>query len=371
LRLVRRWTREWLLKRQDIYQVPRLDVDYPPFAIVFLSPLSLGSDRAVVIVWLLFQLMLIPVAAYLATRLVRPHGIRREAFVLTLMFAGWGGVRAGLWSGQVALLVLVLGLAAVIVGPTRPIAGGFLMAGALVKPHIALPFLVWAGRSRRLRVVCAATAVVAGALGLYCLVAREGPIDVITAYVKGLAFLYWNPAFQKILIGDTDLREVVRWWVSSPTGAEFAYLGVLVVLALFVWALISARYAVVGVSREALSVAGGCLFALLAFFNLRYNLVMLLPVIALLRQVAHLAQSRRLAVIVWAAQALLVLDIPWVWRTFLRSLVPDWLGRGLSLLTHVDRFLVLGLLFTTLWAVRRTSHRAARADCSEFPARLT
>jgi hypothetical protein len=71
LETVALWCRSWLLSGENLYRPDAL-TDYPPNAIVTLSPLALLSPRWVVAGWTLVGLALAPVLPYVAVRVASP-----------------------------------------------------------------------------------------------------------------------------------------------------------------------------------------------------------------------------------------------------------------------------------------------------------
>ena len=144
LRRVAEWCALWT-QGVNVYGLRAEFVDYPPHAIVLLSPLAwVQSFEHLVGVWAAANLMLAVTAAYLAVRLVRPGASLHAAAVPVLMFLTWGGFRTLL---QFSLLALTLGLAATVLANRRPIVSGVLLGLSLIKPQVAIPFVLWPSSS--------------------------------------------------------------------------------------------------------------------------------------------------------------------------------------------------------------------------------
>ena len=150
---IQRWSGNWLLRGDDIYATDWDYPDYPPHAIVLLSPLGVMSLEWAVRAWSLINLALVFVAPYLALRHVRPDLSASEAALPVLMFVCWSGSRTLL---QFSLLALTFGLASTVLADRRPVWSGVCLGLALMKPQIAAPFLVWAVIARRWNVVSVA-----------------------------------------------------------------------------------------------------------------------------------------------------------------------------------------------------------------------
>ena len=144
---IQRWGGNWLLQGDDIYATDWDYPDYPPHAIVLLSPLGAdvagvgGACRGHSSTW-----PLVFVAPYLALRHVRPDLSASHAALPIVMFLCWSGSRTLL---QFSLLALTFGLASTVLADRRPVWSGVCLGLALMKPQIAAPFLVWAVIARR------------------------------------------------------------------------------------------------------------------------------------------------------------------------------------------------------------------------------
>lgn len=86
-----RWGSEWLAYGSDVYALPDYLVDYPPHAVVLLSPLSLLPLGAAVPLWVMVNLGLAFLAPYLAARFFQPHAPFRTILLPILMFVSWWG----------------------------------------------------------------------------------------------------------------------------------------------------------------------------------------------------------------------------------------------------------------------------------------
>ena len=94
LETMMRWGRYWLVEGADIYDDgPWGSVDYPPNAIVLLSPLGLLPLGATHPIWVVLNIAMAAAAPYCAARFLRPHDSFRVIALPILMFLCWGGVR--------------------------------------------------------------------------------------------------------------------------------------------------------------------------------------------------------------------------------------------------------------------------------------
>src|SRR5262249_13521321 len=143
------WTERWLRAGENLYEEPDSRVDYPPHAIVALSPLALVPEGFLVPLWAAFNICLAVVAPYLAVRFIGPRSSPRDIVLVTALFLCWSGTKTFL---QFSLLTLVFGLAALELSDRRPNWSAFLLGLATIKPQMAFPFVLWVIFSRRWRI---------------------------------------------------------------------------------------------------------------------------------------------------------------------------------------------------------------------------
>jgi hypothetical protein len=108
---IRRWGTQWLVEGLNVYAVDWGWPDYPPHALIILSPLALLPTDAIVPLWAGLNLILALAVPYLAIRAVRPSITVREALLPMAMMLCWGGFRTLL---QFSLLALAFGLFAMV-----------------------------------------------------------------------------------------------------------------------------------------------------------------------------------------------------------------------------------------------------------------
>ena len=341
---------------EDIYTTDWDYPDYPPHAIVLLSPLGVMSLEWAVRWWSLINLALLPVAPYLALRHVRPDVSASAAALPVLMCLCWSGSRTLL---QFSLLALMFGLASTVLADRRPLWGGICLGLALMKPQIAAPFLVWAVIARRWNMVAVALGVIVAGFGLYCARAAANPVDVIVNYASILHYLY---AGEAIMIGLAQLRPVFAMTASTPRAVDAVSLAAAVILFGALCVVARAERRLDDRSKlAALSMVA--LWSLLTFHHLTYGFLILLPLAAhlLLVEIPGTQVFRRR--LFWSLQLGLMFDVPG-WARHLDPLlsIPDWAD---VLLGHFDRVLMLGLFAATaalgLRAARNAGGQTARA----------
>ena len=107
-------------------------MDYPPNAIVWLSPLALISGAAAVYLWAAVTLLATPAFAWIVVNVVAPRARMMDAAVSGLLFMAWGGVRMLL---QFTRLSILLAFSAVWWADSRPLLSGLLLGIALINPR--------------------------------------------------------------------------------------------------------------------------------------------------------------------------------------------------------------------------------------------
>lgn len=335
LESVMRWGREWLVYGSNVYALPDHLVDYPPHAVVLLSPLSLLPPGAAAPLWVMVNLGLAFLAPYLAARFFQPRAPFRTILLPILMFVSWWGTHTLV---QFSLLALTLSMAALAMADRRPSASGVVLGMALMKPQVALPAFFWALFTRRWRVAATAMATVTVGFALFCARAHVGPGAVVERYLAILGTGYTGNA---IMTGVSDLRPVVRALVSNVSEVDLITGGI----ALALLAGICAAGFQEGRARNRALYAAPPLVAcwsLLTFYHLSYGFVVMLPVLMLLLS-NDTQQTRLRKALFWVLQIGLMIDVPGAAR---RAGLADVPVLGVALL-QVDRLLVL-LIFVGL-----------------------
>jgi hypothetical protein len=326
------WGHSWLVGRIDVYHPVDSGTDYPPHALVLLSPLGLLPLNVGVMVWASANLCLTLLAPYLAARFYRPDAPFRVILLPILMFLCWGGARTLL---QFSMLALTLSMAALVLSDRRPIASGVLLGLALMKPQVALPVFCWAMFTRRARTAATALAVIVAGFAIYCLWAEADPFFVIRRYIGILARYHTGEA---ILVGASELRPVISRLVADVSDVD-AIAGS---IGLGLFAGISVAGFLEGGARTRILYAAPPLVAcwsLVTFYHLTYGFVVLLPVLMLLA-LNDTERSPLRKMLFWVLQLGLMFDVPGIARRAGLS-ADGLLGIALS---HADRVLILVLL---------------------------
>ena len=330
-----RWTRTWLIEGEDIYGISRWGADYPPNAIVALSPLlALLPFGVTHLLWIAVNVGLALLAPYFSARSLRPHDPFRVVLLPMLMFMAWGGTRA---LAQFTMTSLVCSMAAVMLADRRPAGAGILLGAALMKPQVALPVFLWSLLTRRWRLAGMSLATVGVLFAAYCVRVGAHPFDVIVAWLKILAVYHTGEA---ILSGLSEFRPLLVDMFGDGINIDAAALLISTVLLAVVLA-VGVRE---GRDRRRVLFAAPPLAAcwsLLTFYHLTYGFVVLLPALMVLA-LGDLQRSRIRIGALWMLQLGMMFDVPGAVRRI--SVIP---ASAVAILEHADRALV-GAVFIGL-----------------------
>lgn len=328
------WARQWLIEGHNVY-APDIVVDYPPHAIVLLSPLGTLPASAALPLWMILNLGLVVIAPYFAARFFAPHAPFRTILLPILMFASWWGSHTLV---QFSLLALTFSMAALSLAERRPLASGICLGLGLMKPQVAVPVFLWTLFTRRWRIAVVALITAAAGVALFCLRVGAEPIGVVRRWVEILRFYYMGDT---PLTGASDLRPFIHSLISNvyEVDAIAVFIGLALLAGISVAGFLEGRW-----RRRSLYAApplAAC-WSLLTFYHLSYGFVVLLPAFMLLF-FNDTQRTRLRKAVFWLLQIGLMIDIPGVARR-------AGVSAGIPLraaIANADRALIL-LLFVGL-----------------------
>jgi len=342
------WTRGWTAANARHYTGAHDAVDYPPNAIVVLSPLGLLPQWLVLPIWMALGAALAVAVPWLAIRCALPRS--RRTVLPLLLVCCWTSTRTLL---QFTPLSLALAFASALVADSRWLASGLLLGLALFKPHVAGPFALWAIVSGRLRVVAVAMAVVAGGIGAYAARTGENPIAVVQGYWPSLVQLYSG---EQAMTGRTGIRESIAMAIADPGIADAVWIGASAcVIVAAVWLVWRDRQRPLNDGGSAIP-GLFCLCSLAAIYHNINNLILMLPAFLFLWFAADERGWPGRWLQIACLQLVLVVDIP----TRFATLVPRP-SLAAHLADHFDRLLVLACFVDVAMAWVAVSRRAAGA----------
>lgn len=353
---IREWSRAWLTAGSNVYE-SRPDLpEYPPNAIVMLSPLAVIPDAGAVPLWGAINLLLAGAAAWLAMRTMRPSMTPGAAALPIAMCLCWGGFRTLL---QFSLLPFTLGLLAMSAARRRPAAGGALLGLALMKPTVAFPFVLWALLTRRWRVAIVGVAVAAAACVVFCLRARVDPFRLVERYAGILHTFYLGDA---LLVGLSDLRPLITA-IGAPAASSVDAIAVSASLALLA-VVIAVGLAERGRGEVPLASAPplAAVWVLLTFYTLTYGFILLLPAAALFLFATDAATRSLRRSAFWLLQLAMMIDVPGTWRRLEALIGPN--EPASVIFGHADRVLMLVLFASIVVLAGRRASVGSRLEPS-------
>jgi hypothetical protein len=329
---IREWAWYWLVAGTNIYEPGSWGaVDYPPNAMVLLSPLGLLSLGVAHPVWMLLNVAMAVLAPYCAARFFRPNDPLRAVALPILMFLCWGGMRT---LTQFTLLALTSSMVAMVLANRRPIAAGIWLGLAMMKPQVAVPVFLWTVFTRRWWLVLTTLAVTGGLIAVFCIRAGAHPLWVAERYVEILAMYHTGTTN---LGGISELRPLIYQLASNVAEVD----AIATSLALGMLAAICVTGFQEGAARKRVLYSAPPLVAcwsLMTFYHLTYGFVILLPVMMLLA--LHDSERSKLRkTLFWTLQLGMMFDIPGLSRRIGLQATPLFT----NVLAHADRALMLSL----------------------------
>jgi hypothetical protein len=331
LESIMRWGHAWLIEGRNVYEIAGWAVAYPPNGVVALSPLGLLPLAVAHPTWMALNIVMAILAPYCAARFFRPHDPLKIIALPILMFLCWGGVRT---LTQFTLTTLVLSMTAMALSDRHRVISGACLGLALMKPHVAVPVLLWSVFTRRWTQVLTAVLVAGGLFAVFCVRADAHPIRVIARYTEILAAYHTGDA---ILAGISEFRPLIHQLVTDLSKVD----AIASAIALGLLAGICATGFQEGAVRKHVLYAAPPLVAcwsLMTFYHLTYGFVILLPVMMLLA----LNDARRSTLrhaLFWILQVGMMFDVPGLSR---RAGLAET-GLFVNVLAHVDRALIVTL----------------------------
>jgi Glycosyltransferase family 87 len=378
LHVVYAWFSSWLWQGVDPYSPPpglvestpwwTMQTNYPPYAIVFLSPLALLPPAWVTPFWSIVNLFLLVVVIWLAFRVVNPAQPLQSAVLPGLIFLAWVGMRVGISNGQFSLLAATLGLSFVLLVDKRPVLAGVLLGLSLSKPHVGAAFFLWTVVTRRFKPALIAIVVVVAGLLVFSARIRSSPVVVMSEYLTILRLQFGGESYRP---GDFELRPMIHWLVPNFSVAELMNLALVLGSAGLIALIGFGKTVGDAAEKNVVLLQLCCLWALMSTFHYSYDVVLLLPVVFglyLFRETAPSTSARRHAKIaIWILQTALLVQIAGRWRDLSYRVdlsAYSWLA---NLVQMIDRVIVVGLFVFIahgVWQSRLIALRSRSLEAS-------
>jgi hypothetical protein len=353
---VAHWCRDWLLNGVSPYPGSEFRTNYPPYALVLLSPLVSIPERILGLTWALVSAALAVAVGWLGLKATGITARDRQGLVVSIgFFLSWESLRVGLGLGQFTLVALTCGLGAVV--SRGRVTRGVLLGLSMIKPQVGIAFLLWAMlEGAWTSVVISALPIVLGTI-VFAARLGQGPLRVAAVYSDVFLHQVSGASFRQ---GTLELRPLIHDVVGRAAVADMIHAALVAGTLLF---LVLAQRRMSAANRALFLLPLTCLWTLMSVYHAAYDLVLLWPAtIALwswqLRARAGAGVIAALSVLQFA----LVIDIPGLWwKAAGRPRSPVFEGFGPAALQHFDRFLVVAL-FATIVALSIRSQPAATSS---------
>ena len=262
-----------------------------------------------------------------------------EAVLPMCMLLCWGGFRTLL---QFTLVAVVFSLLSMLLADKRRTLAGICLGLALIKPQVAVPFILWALFTRRLRLVAVAVATASAAFAMYCVTVAANPVTVGANHLAALRRFYTGGA---AMAGLSEIRPLIERIVPGVTtrGSIVMTVGVALLAVVCVVGSFEGKRKISPL-YSAPALAG--LWSLLVFRHLAYGFVLLLPLAALLWLDTNPATATFRKRVFWFLQIAMMADVPGLWRRF-GSLIAAAPAAG-GWLDQVDRVVMFVLFLCVL-----------------------
>jgi glycosyl transferase family 87 len=358
---VAHWCREWLLNGKSPYPGSEFRTNYPPYALVLLSPLAIIPERILGLTWALISAALAVTVGWLGLKATSVAARDRQALVISVgFFLSWESLRVGLGLGQFTLVALTCGLGAVV--SRERVTRGVLLGLSMIKPQVGIAFLLWAMLEGAWdSVVISALPIVLGTL-VFAARLGQSPLGVVAAYSDVFLHQVSGAAFRR---GTLELRPLIHDVVGQAAVADAIHVAFVAGTLVF---LVLVHRRMSPANRALFLLPLACLWTLMCVYHSAYDLVLLWPAtIALwswqLRARAGAGVIAALSVL----QLALVVDIPGLWwKAAGRPRSPVFEGFGPAALQHFDRFLVVALFATIVALSIRSQPAATSATSTSF-----
>lgn len=352
---VRNWLTIWR-SGVNVYEQRALLVDYPPHALVFMSPLlwfpSVGGEF-----WFaLFNVVVCAITAWTIVSLTSGYAAvplsRTERLAYALMLLVWSPTRVGIWNGQTSPALILCCCLALRMSQWSPVVAGTLLAIGLSKPHVAFGFVLLAAFCRMWKMLSVAVVAAVAAAFAYTLTVSRAPVDVFNQYLANLFDVYGGPTF---LRAEVDLRPFFTDLIPDYNVAESIYLAWASVLgAYLLWLAWRGR----NIPDAGVWVmAAGMMWALSVFPFRRYGMLLIAPTVLMMLWQPRLSEWR--LTLVGVLIFVIAADLPFLVRHALVTYGPASAAKYAFLTHYFNRVVTVICLVTAFRTLARISARPA------------
>lgn len=358
---VRSWLAFFLTHAADPYAYFDRQLDYPPIALLVLSPLHFIPEHALAAWFLPGTVLVTGLAGWvfvgaIAERVYTTISTPQRAAFVALILSG-SSMRGAIWLGQTVALAVLFGALALRWSRRRPFAAAFALALCSFKPHLAVGFGLAIVLTDGFDVILVAVAIVISASLLVAAAVNQSVLTILASYAHNLFAMYDGPEHIRGILS-------VRWVIEDIIG----YYGVATLLyavtacASLVLIGVAARRAPDAAGRVQ-AAAAAMLWPLLFLPSQLYNGLMAAPALWLLMwPEADLIRNERQRLAVVSAFVIFgVADVPRIARMIAEHSTIEmyWLYKGSYYLSPLRLVLLFGFILAV--ALRR-----ARANDGEL-----
>jgi hypothetical protein len=359
LHQVRLWLAYFLSHSADPYAYFDRQLDYPPVALVVLSPLHFIPTGALAAWFLPVSIAVTALAGWvfvgaIADRLYTSISLPHRTAIVALILSG-SSVRGAIWLGQTVALSVLFGALALRWSRRRPFAAAVALALCSFKPHLAVGFGLAILMVEGADVIVVAVAIVISASLLIAAAVNQSVLAILANYAHNLLAMYDGPDRIRGLLS-------VRWVIDDLIG-HYGFSSFLYALLACVSLILIGRAArrAPDAAGRTQATAAALLWPLLFLPSQLYNGVMAAPAIWLLmwpEADVIRRESTRLAA-VSAFVILGVADVPRLVRLVAERSPAEmhWLYKGSYYVNPLRMAWLFGFLL--LVAFRRTRPGAA------------
>ena len=346
---VRRWLQLWQ-GGANVYEIPKLSVDYPPHALVFLSPLLWFPANHGELVFALFNVAVCIVTAWTIVSLTSGYAAvplsRTERLAYALMLLVWAPTRVGIWNGQTSPLLILCCCLALRMAEWQPLIAGALMAIGLSKPHVAFGFIMLAAFFRMWKMLATAAITASVAAFAYMVTVARSPMVIASQYLGNLFDVYGGPMF---LRAEVDIRPFFTDIAPTYDIGESLYLFTSAALGVYLVTL--AWRCRRTVDAGVWVMAASMMWALAVFPFRRYGLMLIAPTVLLMLWQPRLSEGRltMLGVMIFVIAA----DVPFLVRHALVTYGPAFTMKYAFYTHYFNRIVTVVCLVTAFKTLAR------------------
>jgi len=344
-RTIHRYVSLWLWSGVNPYDITL--VLYPPWGIVFISPISLiKCVTAAIIVWTILNAVFAAFFGTLGTNYIGEGIPKADQLVFSLCFLSWEGTKYVIADGQFGMVMVGLSLIAVnlLLKNKSDLGASVCLALSSAKITMGGAFMLWALLSQRFKPFVMASIIIAAATAVYVIKVDQNLVDVFVSYKTTIVDQFYDESHQA---GTFELKPLFEYIFDGKTGAAifitvmagiFAYLPFL-----YSWRKFFSRF-----EFDIFLLQICCLVTLMSVYHRIYDVSLMVPVVSALMFSKYIYSANekwhsRNQIIFWVTQVILIVDVPVVFLQYEELLTVGGF-RLVNIMIHFNRLYTLLLL---------------------------